>query len=114
MVLFLVSLRFHNLVGLIMRLRSRLLVPYTFSEEMERTMPNRVVCSVLDEMRKCHETRNYSYLMGLIEEVQVMVNRMEAALYDQYDLEHARKKYKELKIEVEALEEKKKFLEEKS
>jgi hypothetical protein len=73
-------------------------------------MPNRVVCSVLDEMRKCHETRNYSYLPGLIEEVQTMVNRMEAALYDQSDLEYARKKLKKLEQEVKVLEEKKNFL----
>jgi hypothetical protein len=72
-----------------------------------------MVCSVLDEMRKCHETRNYSYLPGLIEEAQTMVNKMEAALYDQSDLKYAEKKLKELKKEVEVLEAKKEFLEEK-
>lgn len=48
-------------------------------------MPNRVVCDVLKEMRKCYETRNFSYLPGLIEEAQTMVNRMEARLEDYKD-----------------------------
>jgi len=49
-------------------------------------MPNRFVCDVLKEMRKCNETRNFSYLPGLIEEAQTMVNRMEARLEDYADL----------------------------
>lgn len=43
---------------------------------------NRTICDVLSEMRKCHETHNYAYLPGLIEEAQSMANRMEAALSD--------------------------------
>jgi hypothetical protein len=31
-------------------------------------MFNRTVCDMLEEMRKCAETGNYSYLPGLIEE----------------------------------------------
>lgn len=54
-------------------------------------MPNRTICNVLEEMRQCHETRNFSYLLGLIEEAQSMANRMEAALYDQSDLDRARR-----------------------
>ena len=50
-------------------------------------MPNRLVCRVLDEMRDCSKTRNFSYLDGLIEEVQVLVNRMESKLMDQKDLD---------------------------
>lgn len=41
----------------------------------------RTLCDVLHEMRNCHRTRNYSYLMGLIEEAQMMGNRMEAGLH---------------------------------
>jgi len=41
---------------------------------------NRTMCEVLDEMRKCNELRNYSALLGLIEEVQIMGNRMESPL----------------------------------
>ena len=49
-------------------------------------MPNRFVCDVLKEMRKCSETANYSYLAGLIEEAQTMFNRMEARLEDYADM----------------------------
>ncbi len=70
---------------------------------------NRTVCDVLREMRSANETRNYSYLLGLIEEIQTMVNRMEAALWNQKDIEHLREEHKTLKAEVKALEEIKKF-----
>lgn len=76
-------------------------------------MPNRVICSVLDEIRKCHETRNYSYLMGLVEEAQTLANRMEAALYTAKDIKFLEQDKRRLKKEVEELEEKKKFLEDK-
>lgn len=42
--------------------------------------PFRTMCEVLDEMRRCFTTRNFASIMGLIEEVQSMGNRMEAAL----------------------------------
>ena len=75
-------------------------------------MPNRIVCSVLDEMRKCHETRNYSYLLGLIEEAQTLVNRMEASLYDRKDAEeYLPERIKQLKEEIKALKKEKKELE---
>jgi hypothetical protein len=67
-------------------------------------MPNRTVCSVLEEMRKLNDTRNYAALLSYIEEVQGLVNRMEAALWDQNDLTYARKELKELKKEVKELE----------
>ena len=31
---------------------------------------SRTVCDVLHEIRKCDETKNYSYLLGLVEEIQ--------------------------------------------
>lgn len=43
-------------------------------------MPYRYICDVLDEMRKMHETRNYSGFLGSVEEVQGMANRMESKL----------------------------------
>jgi hypothetical protein len=71
---------------------------------------NRHVCDVLSDMRKCTETLNFSPMMGLIEEAQVMANRMESALGDRKDLidlnqelSKARKAYKELKREYKAL-----------
>ena len=72
---------------------------------------NRHVCDVLADMRKCVESMNFSALAGLIEEAQVMANRMEAALSDQKDLlkintevSKARKAYKALEREYKELE----------
>lgn len=74
---------------------------------------NRTLCDVLREMRALHETRNYSGLLGLIEEAQIMANRMEAALYDNKDTKHARELVSELKKEIQRLEATKKSLEDK-
>lgn len=70
-------------------------------------MPNRTICSVLDEMRKCGETRNYSYLSSLIEEVQTLVNRMEAALWDQKDFDYKKEEYHKLKKKVKEMKKEK-------
>ena len=75
-------------------------------------MPNRLLCTVLDEMRECVKTLNFSYLSGLIEESQSLGNRMEAHLYDikdfnrlHKDIKALEKKKKKLKEEVEEVEE---------
>ena len=75
-------------------------------------MPNRLLCTVLDEMRECVKTLNFSYLSGLIEEAQSLANRMESHLYDIKDLNRLhkdikalKKKKKKLKEEVEEVEE---------
>ena len=47
---------------------------------------NRTICDVLEEMRRCTKTGNYSYLPGLVEEMQSMANRMEAGLEDVKDI----------------------------
>lgn len=75
-------------------------------------MPNRTICDTLEAMRKCHETRNFSYLMGLIEEAQNHANRMEAALWDQRDLTYLREELSDLKKEKKQLEAKIKELKE--
>lgn len=62
--------------------------------------PNRTLCDVLREMRTCYKTRNFSGLMGLIEEAQIMGNRMEASLYDKVDLDRARKELAKIKKEI--------------
>ena len=74
---------------------------------------SRTLCAVLEEMRKCFETRNFSSLLGLIEEAQSMGNRMEAGLDQKHSLEEWdatwRKKKKELKAlekQIEELKEK--------
>ena len=66
-------------------------------------MPNRTICSVLQEMRECAKTSNYSYLPGLIEEAQSLANRMEAALWDQKDFIRAQQQHKQLKSEIAAM-----------
>lgn len=66
-------------------------------------MPNRTLCSVLEDMRKCNETKNYSYLSGLIEEAQMLGNRMEAKLYDIKDYEYKMEELRRMKKEVKDL-----------
>lgn len=73
--------------------------------------PNRTVCDVLSEMRKCHETRNYAYLPGLIEECQYLANKMEAALGDLQDIRRLTEARDKLKLEVKELVKKKKGIE---
>ena len=47
-------------------------------------------------MRSCNETKNYSYLLGLIEEAQSMANKMESKIDLIKDFEEMKDKYKEL------------------
>lgn len=75
------------------------------------SFPNRTLCDVLKEMRTCNETRNYSYLLGLIEEAQHMGYRMEAALFDQKDLYKAKKELDKVSKELKALRKEKESLE---
>ena len=69
-------------------------------------MLNRYICDVFEEMRKCVETKNFSYLSGLIEEAQTMANRMEAKLYDNREFIYDRDKHKKLKKKIAKLEKK--------
>ena len=73
-------------------------------------MPNRLLCTVFDEMRDCVKTLNFSYLLGLIEESQSLANRMESRLYDVKehdrlldDIRDLKKKKKNLKKTVEVI-----------
>lgn len=67
-------------------------------------MSNRYICTVLDEMRKCVETSNFSYLSGLIEEAQSLANRMESRLYEIKDFERLHEDIRKLKAEKKKLE----------
>lgn len=73
-------------------------------------MPNRYLCTVFDEMRKCCETLNFSYLKALIEEAQCIANKMESVLEDREDIKYYERKRKELKKEIATLEAKKEEL----
>ena len=76
--------------------------------------PNRLVCSVLSEMRdsiKCmKQTRHTKHLMMLVEEAQTYVNRMESALEDWSDIRGASKEISKLKDDIKYLEERKQEL----
>lgn len=78
---------------------------------------NRYLCDVLEEMRKCSDKKNYSYLDGLIEEAQTYANRMEAGLYDGKDIKEINeekrkliKQFKKLEKKVEKLKNEEKKL----
>jgi len=69
-------------------------------------MPHRTICQILEEVRKAHETSNYSYLPGLVEEIQSAANRMEAKLYEYSDYKWELKEIKKLEKRRKDLEEK--------
>jgi len=75
-------------------------------------MPNRLLCTVFDEMRECVKTLNFSYLSGLIEEAQSLGNRMEAHLYDIKDFDRLHENIKDLKKKKKKIEKKVEELEE--
>ena len=75
-------------------------------------MVNRYLCSVLDEMRECNKSKNFSYLLGLIEEAQTLGSRMEAKLFEIKDFEHLHKDIAKLKKQKKKLEDKIEELEE--
>jgi cell division protein FtsB len=66
---------------------------------------NRTLCEVLEEMRVSVKTLNFALIPSLIEEVQCMGNRMEAALGDKKDVEAMRKERSRLKKEIKQLKE---------
>lgn len=55
-------------------------------------------------MRDCYETRNFSYLLGLIEEAQSLANRMESSLRDNKEIKDLSERRNDLKDEVDSLE----------
>ena len=75
------------------------------------SIPNRTICDVLKEMRTANETRNFAYILPLIEEVQSMANRMESALYDKSDIKYSREEMKKLQAKIKKLKLKKEELE---
>jgi uncharacterized coiled-coil DUF342 family protein len=83
----------------------------------EDHMSTRVICNALAEMRAAYESRNFSYLLGLIEEAQSMANRMETALiaresaeYYEDEIREYKKQIRELKREKRALEDEVEYL----
>ena len=64
---------------------------------------NRTMCDVLEEMRGMDRTKNYAPLLALVEELQIMGNKMEAAINDINDIEEMTKKRSRLKKEIKKL-----------
>jgi len=69
-------------------------------------MTNRYFCTVIDEMRACYKTRNFSIVMGLLEELQSIGNRMEAKCGDISDRNNYLDEVKKLKQEIKSLKRK--------
>ena len=61
-------------------------------------------------MRACYKSRNFAALLGLIEEIQSMGNRMESALSDVKDVERMQEQRSDLHKEIKVLKQKKKEL----
>lgn len=84
-------------------------------------LPNRYICQVIAEMRDSVKTLSecctpelvprMNFLLSLIEEMQCLAQRMEAALEDNKDYEAYRQERSQLKREIKALEARKKELE---
>lgn len=74
---------------------------------------NRTLCATLEDMRTCVKHLNFSLLPSLIEEVQLLGNRMEAGLWDQKDVIRLREEVKELKAKRNKLRKKIEKLEKK-
>ena len=66
----------------------------------------RFVCDVLEEMRKCYKTYNFSCIASLIEELQSLVNRMEATLEERKSYFYWKDLAKEKEDEIEQLNKK--------
>lgn len=71
---------------------------------------NRYICDVFEDIRKCDKTKNYGPLSSLLEEAQIMANRMEDALEMQKGYRKMRDELASLKREIRSLKKKKKKL----
>ena len=68
----------------------------------------RYLCDILIDLRKCYKTRNFSYMMGLLEELQYRAYRMEQAMDLSSEIEYMEKERIRLKKEIKELREEKK------
>jgi hypothetical protein len=70
----------------------------------------RYLCDILRDMRSAYETRNFSYLLGLIEELQYRAYRMENKIEQIDDIKTLENQRVNLKREIKELREEKKKL----
>ncbi len=80
------------------------------------TYPNRLLCSVLDELRTMADNLESEqakrHMSSLVEEAQTLANRMESGLEDWSDVREGWSRRKDLKIEIKQLNIDKDVLEE--
>ena len=67
---------------------------------------NRYLCDVIEEARTCIKTLNFAILPSLLEEIQIMGNRMEAKLEDIKSLENLNESISEKKKKLKDLKKK--------
>ena len=67
----------------------------------------RSMCDIIEDMRTMYKTRNFSYMMGLLEELQYRANRMENAFDIKNDVEHYEKLRIDYKKEIAELKKEK-------
>jgi hypothetical protein len=74
----------------------------------------RYLCNIIEDMRKAYETRNFSYLLGMIEELQYRANRMEDRLDAFREVERMEDRRIELKKEIKKLKREKNKLDDRT
>lgn len=72
----------------------------------------RFLCDILKDMRSAYDTRNFSYLPGLIEEMQYRAYRMEERLDTINNMETMERNRTRLKKEIAELREERRKLRE--
>ena len=65
---------------------------------------SRLLCEVLEDMRTCDKTKSYGCLPGLIEEAQVLGNRMESGLENVRKIKQIEEQKSKYKKEIRELE----------
>lgn len=59
--------------------------------------PGRFICTVFEEMRECIKKLNFAPMPSLIEEAQIMANRMEESLENKGGIDSLREDIRKLK-----------------
>ena len=72
--------------------------------------PARTICACLEDMRSAFKTYNFSNIASLIEEVQMLANRMEAHIETEHSYNDRRDKLREVQEEIKETEEELKLL----
>ena len=74
-------------------------ISYNIFEDLE----DRYICDVLEDMRRCNKVRNYGPLLSLIEECQILAQKLEDKLHLYKDQDWRIRELKELKKERKEL-----------